>query len=436
VSKNVLKRLLAAGAVAALLPATAQAGAGQQLPAVAASKNLEMVATIPFKAGTDLEFFSRELTSYRVADGSVVDSDVPVERHFAMVGNQQSGAKIVDITDPEKPYQVSEVRNCTVGQGDIQVTKDGMVAAIAWQTSGSCKTEANKKLTRGSVLVDLSDVYAPKVVGGAPDRDGAHNNTIHPSGNYLYISTSGIAETAARVPIYNISDPANPTLVQIWSSPGNSPHDVRFSDDGTRAYLAGISQYRILDTTDPEAPKLISTIVPPGGSIGHDTLVTPDKAFLFLGDEAGGGGTFPCPGGAIYVYDIRNDAAPVLLGLAEAGGGPVTDRQIDEPGAGSVRGGCTAHVMDLNPDKQSLTLGWYTLGTRTFDFSALYNADGKPKVGPALAYGFAGVGIVEDSYIVPEGGNTWSAKQYHKVPGYIFSDDINLGLYVSKITTP
>ena len=426
-----LRLLIAACTALALLPAVASAESDSTVPP-RASSNMELVTQIPGAGGTDLEFFSRDLTSYRDAAGTTVISETPVRRHFVMVGNQTSGAKIYDVTAPETPYLASALQNCTVGQGDVQVTKDGTLAAIAFQTSGSCKTFDGRIVKKGSVLVDLTDVYAPRVVGGAPETAGAHNNTLHPSGKYLYISTSGIAERDARVPIYDISDPTAPRLVQVWSTPGNSPHDIRFNPAGTRAYMAGISQYRIVDTSDPEKPKLISLIVPPGGSIGHDTLVTNDGAFLFVGDEAGGGGTYPCPGGAIYVYDIRNEAVPVLLGAAEAGVGPVTGRQLDEPAVGKT-GGCTAHVMDLNPDGRSLTLGWYVAGTRTFSFASLYDAEGKPKVGPALAYGMNGVGLVESGYMIPDGANTWSAKQYSEIPGYIFSDDLNLGLYVTRI---
>jgi len=223
-------------------------------------------------------------------------------------------------------------------------------------------------------------------------------------------------------------------LVKTWVTRGNAPHDIRFSEDGTRAYMAGISQYRIVDTSNPIDPKLISTIVPPGGTIGHDTLVTRDKAFLFLGDEAGGGAPFPCPGGAIYVYDIRNEANPVLLGAGEAGGGPGIGRNLDEvPGPARV-GGCTSHVMELNPDGKSLTLGWYVLGTRTFSFAGLYNPDGTPKPGPALSWGSNGVGLVETGYMIPtDSSSTWAAKQYAKVPGYIFSNDGSAGFYVTKI---
>ena len=98
-------------------------------------------------------------------------------------------------------------------------------------------------------------------------------------------------------------------------------------------------------------------------------------------------------------------------------------------------GGCTSHVIDLNPDKRSFTIGWYVSGTRTFDFSGLYDAAGNPAPAPALSWGSLGAGPVkEDGWIVPNGGNTWSAKQYAGVPGYIFSDDLVHGFYVTKIT--
>jgi hypothetical protein len=124
------------------------------------------------------------------------------------------------------------------------------------------------------------------------------------------------------------------------------------------------------------------------------------------------------------------------LGQSVAGGGPVTNRMVDEAAAGGVTGGCTSHVMELNPDKKSLTLGWYTLGSRVFSFASFYNADGTPKTaaGIAAAWGKFGVGLVETAYFVPDGGNTWSAKQYAKVPGYVFSDDLVKGFYVTKVT--
>ena len=315
------------------------------------------------------------------------------------------------------------------------MAKDGTVAAIASQTSGSCQTHDGRNVPRGSALVDMRDVYDPLVVGSAPEPGGSHNQTIHPSGDYLYIS---ISSGSGKIPIFDIRDPENPRKVRDWNpGSGNNPHDIRFSDDGKRAYMAGIAQFRIVNTENPESPVLISSFTPPGSTIGHDVLVTPDKRFLFAGDELNGGSTAPCPGGAIYTYDIGDEANPRLIGIAEAGGGPVIGFQADTPYPTGGTGGCTSHVMDMNPDKKSLSIGWYVLGTRTFSWASLYNADGTPKnvQGVTFTWGSraTGDGLVETGYIIPQGANTWAAKQYHRVPGYIFSDDLNLGFYITKV---
>jgi hypothetical protein len=408
------------------------------LPA-AGSPGMEIVAHIPGSGGTDLEFFSRAVADWENENGQEVPEETGKTRHFAVVGNQESNAKIVDITDPEHPFVASEIP-CALSQGDIQINEERSLVVIANGTGSAsprCQytdaaTGTSKPMPPGAAIVDISDVYAPRVIGSAPAASGAHNVTLTPDGQHLYISTSEIAEAQSNVPIYSLADPKAPVQVGTFSAPGNSPHDIRFSDDGTRAYTAGVSTFRILNTEDPTKPTVISTFFPPGASIGHDVLVSADGAFLFAGDEGGGGLEYPCPGGAIHTYDIRNEALPVYLGQSYAGAGPVTNRDLLTPEAGAV-GSCTSHVMALNPDGTSLTLGWYSAGSRVFDFSGLYAADGTPTPSPALAYGGLGVGLVETDWIRPDSGSTWSAKQYAEVPGYIFSDDLVHGFYVTKL---
>lgn len=404
------------------------------------SKGMTLVAQIPGPGGTDLEFLSRRLSSYRDARGRMVKAKRPTLRHFAVVGNQKSNTKIIDITNPEKPYLAAEIP-CTLSQGDVQVNAARNLVVIANGTgsaAGGCEyfdavERQMKPMPPGGAIVDISNLYAPKVVGAAPTASGAHNVTLHPSGRYLYISTSEIVEGDGRVPIYDLTDLRRPKLVATFSTPGNAPHDVRFNPAGTRAYLAGISQYRIIDTANPVAPKLVSVFYPPGNSIGHDTLVTPDGAYLFAGDEGGGGGTYPCPGGAVHVFDIRKEATPVYLGQSYAGVGPVTNRDAEPTTEVGATTSCTSHVMELNPDKLSLTIAWYGGGSRVFRFDDLYSDGTTANPGPSVAYGHDGVGLVESNWIAPEGASTWSAKQYAPVPGYIFSDDLKLGFYVTRL---
>ena len=431
-----LRHALAVLTLLALIPAPASA-------THRAGGGLTEVARIAGTNGTDLEFLSRTLTTYRAADGSTVTPAEAVVRHFAVVGNLASNTRIVDITNPEAPYVAAEIP-CTLNQGDVQVNAERNLVVIANGQSSSRDTCTYVDATTGEVrtmppgaaIVDISDLYAPKVVAAAPHPSGVgHNTTLDPSGRYLYISRSG-GSAPGSIPIYDLADIRRPRLVQNFALPsGDSPHDIRFNAAGTRAYAAGVDQFRILDTTDLEAPKVISTFNPPTGTIGHDTLVSDDGAFMFAGDEANGGSTFPCPGGAIAVYDIRNETSPKLLGHVYAGVGPVTDRSLESPTDAGAPGSCTSHVMAMNPDGRSFTIAWYKGGTRVFDFSGLYDAAGNPRPPAAIAtYGARGLGgVVETGFAAPDGANTWSAKQYAEVPGYIFADDLALGFYVLRV---
>ena len=404
------------------------------IPARTSDPSVKVVARIPGPGGTDLEMFSRALTRYKDASGRFVTSRTPVMRHFAVVGSEKSNTRIIDITKPTEPFLAAEIP-CSLVQGDIQLNEKRSIVLIASDATGAnpkCPIGDDAPMPPGAAVVSIKDIYHPKVIAAAPAVGGAHNMTLRPDGRWLYISTSEITQATTTVPIYDLADPSKPKLVNTWVTPGNAPHDIRFNRSGTRAYFAGVSTFRIVDTTNPAAPVVISTFWPPGATIGHDTLVTDDGAFLLAGDEAGGGATYPCPGGAIHVFDIRNEKAPIYLGASYAAAGPVTNRTTESSETGGVSS-CTAHVMDLNPDRKSLTLGWYSAGSRVFDFHGLYDEAGKPKTTAALAYGARGVGLVEKAWAIPTGGVTWSAKQYAKVPGYIFADDLQLGFYVVQL---
>jgi len=428
-------------ALAAVLVLPAAAFAAPDTPGPVQGKGsagMTIVAQLPGPGGTDLDFFSRALTRYRDATGRFVTGK-RTTRHFAVVGNEKTETRIVDITTPEKPFVASTVA-CSLSQGDVQVNERRSILVIANGTGAAsprclyrdAATGADKPMPPGGAIVDIRDVYRPKVVGAAATPSGAHNLTLTPDGRHLYISTSEIVEGQSFVPIFDVTNLSKPKQVGSFSAPGNSPHDIRFNAKGTRAYTAGVSTFRILDTTDIKAPKVISTFFPPGATIGHDILVSPDSAFLFAGDEAGGGVTYPCPGGAVHTYDIRIETAPVYLGQSYAGAGPVTNRDAEPTTEVGSPGACTAHVMDMNADGKSFTLGWYSAGSRVFSFAGLYGKDG-PNPGPAVAYGHDGAGLVETNWIRPDGGSTWSAKQYAKVPGYIFSDDLRHGFYVTRL---
>src|SRR5688572_28091240 len=78
------------------------------------SANLQLVAQIPGAGGTDIEFFSRTLSTYLDAEGNLITPPQLVERHFALAGDLNSPANIVDMTSPEQPFVAASIPNCSV----------------------------------------------------------------------------------------------------------------------------------------------------------------------------------------------------------------------------------------------------------------------------------------------------------------------------------
>jgi len=133
-------------------------------------------------------------------------------------------------------------------------------------------------------------------------------------------------------------------------------HDITFSRDGARAYVAALSHAEILDTTDPAKPRSIATLIDPSVNVWHEAeaihLKDPvygEGDFLIAEDEfAGAEGTAQCPNGGVHVYDITGDKEthPVPVGafnIDQAGVAPGNDP------ADAYVARCTAHVFRSTP---------------------------------------------------------------------------------------
>jgi hypothetical protein len=339
----------------------------------------------------------------------VLDEDEePVTRHFAVVTGLP-GPRIIDVTDPEDPYLVAQVP-CSAT--DVDVRDDGMLAVFATTVCAPAL---------GNAVVSLADPYAPSVLGGA--RGTAHHLRLHPGGRFLYLSGGDI---------FDLNDPTSPAKVGSWfqnvTSLGHA--NLSFSTDGARMYSATQPVY-VFDTLDPADPELITSMFAPGMAIIHDTVPTPDRRFLFVSEEATGG----CPHGAVGVWDMDDESNPAFIGQVWAGVGPYTNRENDEMGTGEPSGlACSSHMLSMDPGGRSFSIGWYVAGTRVFDIGGLYQ--GGPAPALALGWGTYGVGVVQKGFVKPQGTRTGSAVQYGALPGYVFSADFELGLYVSKFVDP
>lgn len=447
----ILSRCLLATALVTALAVPAGALQAPAQAAGAGSANLRHVAQLQYAQAT-----GSNITN----GGTDVEFATIAGRSYALAGSYKNGLQIVDITDPEAADIVG-VYDCVIQQGDVQVfsrdTTDDLGNTVtktyvgythdSGYTAGkssTCYEEATalgfkpKTEHYGTFIVDVSDPIAPRTVSWAPFSKGSHNHTIDPSGRYIYNSNSDlITSTAPKIEITDITDLSSPkplaglTLQWIPTGLGSESHDITFSADGRRAYTAALSHTAILDTTNPAAPRIISTIVDPAINVHHqaDPVTLTDrttgltKTFLVIEDEfAGASGTAQCPNGGVHVWDVTDETKPVKVGFWNiTDAGPTTNNST------SKQGRCTAHVFDLHEKEGIMTISYYNGGVRVVDISGL--------IGVAL--GTAGVGMKELAwYRFPE-GESWSAKTPQiEADGsfYLYSNDQARGLDVFHYT--
>lgn len=375
----------------------APAGARKdRAPLQGEGEGLKLVANIPYEGGTDMELVRIK------------------KRDYAFTGDQNGtdgGLRVIDVTKPKKPKLVAHLK-CVLNQNDIQIShnkKTLIMAADSRAGPDSCLMVG--KL--GFMTVDITNPKKPKPIGVAEIPDGSHNTTAHPKKPFVYNSDSELT-VPGEIQIWSIKNPKKPKLVNTVPSLPHSPHDITFNKKGTLAVTASISHFDIWDTSDPKNPELAFTGQCPGCSITHDAKFTPDGTHILIGDEGGGGGTYPCPGGALYFYLLQG-TTPTLVGIYEPDEFVATT---------NGPGGCTAHVFDISKNSKKVAISWYTAGTRYLDISEPHGA--------GIGATTAGTGPTELGWFLPEGGNTWSSK-FHKGP-YIYSNDRNRGFDVYRIT--
>jgi hypothetical protein len=440
-----LLALAAAAACAAPASAASTDGAGEGIRHVANLPIPERHNPNQHNQGTDLELARIPV------DG--------VKRTFAFEGSYYDGLNVIDVTDPEHPQHVG-AWDCGVGQGDVQVFRRADLGG-RWFLTYTQDTgypyypdsQCVKDLEAlgfhvkdadgfGTYIAEITDPYHPRAVSFLPVAQGSHNQTVHPSGRYLYNSNSDLMTSPLpAIEIADITDVAHPRMVgelalQTFPGLGTESHDITFSHDGNRAYVAALSHGEILDTTDPAKPVSIATIVDPSLNVWHEMESVHVKDpqygegdFLIAEDEfAGAEGTAQCPNGGVHVYDVTGDKEthPVPVGafnIDQAGVAPGND-----PGSAYVAR-CTAHVFQIDHRSKLMTMGWYNAGVRVVDLSSL--------VGVALGNtGVAGMRQV-GWYRFPD-SDTWAAKAVRasRKGYYIFGNDKRRGFDVYRFTGP
>jgi hypothetical protein len=404
--KRASRVLIAGAAVAGLIAgaiATPAGAARKNAPLKGEGKNMEIIANIGYASGSDMEFATIKGRDYAFAGSFASTKD-------------GGGLHIIDITNPEKVKEVAWLK-CAVYQSDIQISHDQKTVIMAADSAGgpdSCLMVGKK----GFMTVDISNPKKPKAIGIAEIPRGSHNVTAHPKKPIIYNSDSDVGNPRGEIQIWSIANPAKPKLLNTAMAVGHSPHDISFNSKGTQAVTAGVDNIELYDTSDPLNPSLQFSFQCPGCSITHDAKFTPDDAGLIVGDEGGGGGAYPCPGGALYFYDLEGGFVPVLTGVYEP-----NEIVLAKDGQGGPAA-CTSHVFDISDDGKQVAISWYSAGTRVLNVE---DATG-------VAVGENSIGnLSEIGWFQPDGGTSWSSK-FYKGTKYVYSNDIARGFDVMKVT--
>ena len=146
----------------------------------------------------------------RAATRALADTDgrrAGVQRTYAFAGSYLNGLQIVDVSDPANPIKVTTY-DCAITQGDPQVFQrpdmDGRwfatFTADGTSQESSCVTEGDalgfdtsSKGNSGTYIIEVTNPAAPKLASFVYFEKGSHNQTVHPSGKFLYNSNSDLA---------------------------------------------------------------------------------------------------------------------------------------------------------------------------------------------------------------------------------------------------
>jgi hypothetical protein len=435
------------------------------------ARNLTHIANMCGFVGTDLEFQSR-----RAADGEVHD--------YVFVGTMGAGLRIFDITDPAHPVMAGRYTD-PGWQNDVQVRGDTAVISFdpvvvgphvseclrakqptAVRQGGSDVVRLTFDRQTATFTTSLLDCYVVTTV-----NNGAHNATLHPSGQWLAIDT-----TQTGVEVVDLRSTPLTMVRKITSPVTGSAHDTSFSADGNTMYAASpdsgtwivdVSNIFERDATTiafiPENTEPGGTANPRNVTTSHQADVSSNGRILVFTDERGGGlSNTACntsPGGVIggmhfwALGSVRggptgatpatpkrlgtwfypnptlgiDPLAPALAGLGRTERG-CTIHVFRNGGNGSVGPGAIQRGFDgvsSLPATQAVS-AHYGAGVWWIDYSAA------PTAADGIAESaFTDWGNTRGWNVMP-GADTWSAKEYK---GHVYAGDMTRGLDVYAFST-
>lgn len=316
-------------------------------PTIPTSRDIEPAWTHPGVSAASVDFFER-----RRADGAI--------RRYAAVGVMGHGVDFVDVTVPDRALVVARYVSPGVSYHTdvrVNVTRDILVMNV-----DSPGATAAQGVGPGIEFVDIADLSAPTRLGVVPGLEGPHKLALI-GDNHVYttLPTFVIDYTDPRAP-KNLGRPIDACGHAFTVDP----------NDPTIAYAGSCKRYKwlVLDVSDPAAPRVISDNVDLGIDVPHEALPAPDSSFIAVSDLRADYFQTTCPGGGVHFYDVSgrytqpdgegpaSHANPIKMGQWFP---PFTGTSVQPTSAGAW-GSCTAHGLQMHPERFLLADGHYMAG--------------------------------------------------------------------------
>ena len=325
-------------------------------------------------------------------------------RDYAYVGTfMHDWMKVFDVTDPTRPILTDSVQVDARRINDVKIHPNNRLGVIT--------REGASDRRNGVVLLDLATPAHPTILSEFTRNvtGGVHNVWIE--GDLVYACHNG----TNALHILDISDPHHPREVGRWEldKRDKTLHDVivqdgyayvSYWDDGLVTLDVGAGSHG----GTPTEPAFVSRVAYPGG---HTHVAWRNGRYLFVGDEIWPQDynvDMPLNAtGYVHVFDMTDIEAPVEVARYEV------------PDAG-------AHNLWADNDK--LYVGYYQGGLRVLDISGELRGD-LYRQGREIAM----LRTTDAQTMVPGWPMAWGA-QLHK--GYIFSSDLNSGLWITRLSRP
>jgi hypothetical protein len=201
----------------------------------------------------------------------------------AYPGGSTLALRIIDVSDPANPIQTASFTTCDrpscVRAVYLSYKENYIFYSYHWAEGGSNPPWGEVK------VIDVSNPSSPFICAEIYEPfSESHQVFSHPTKNILYLIWGW-----HRFATFDISNPCNPVLLNIWQAPGDS-WGVALDPSRNIAYIGDFAGgLRIIDISDISFPKEISYWDTPGFAKGVDVKTHPSGATIaYVADGYGG----------------------------------------------------------------------------------------------------------------------------------------------------